>query len=588
MNKYRSVTFTGKLIKLVGILLAVSIFVLGLYFASSIHVKRNIEANLIPIIEELKQTASAESVDINICADPSSYRLPWREDFHVFLTVNLDDLRRLSETEALRILNNGVELGSWENSYDWELTDYAIYTRSVADGVTGQTYPVFVTLSDGTRNYSIAEVLNKNALRSADAYETLRPPKFSKMLTISAIVSVLLLCLLGYLIYLKVRDSIALRNEQRGSGVDEVRRKKPKVQRKFILIVAGSVVAVTILAIAVLSYIVLPTIKYNNAIALKESGEIDAAYAIFDELGSFKDCDAQRNEIDYSRAEKFIADEYYKEAYLLLSQITEHEDSQDLMKQLEQIHPEYLIMLSSPGDIVTLGEYEQDGVVSNGKEPIEWIVLHNGSGDVYLLSKYILDAQQFNEEDKKECSLDDWLKTTFSKTAFENVSSDIITRVGILQNIDIDNYGMTEDQIKAEYTPFALSQNPETGYKSGLMWWVIEDTLMTTNGHISAPVVWEDGSHGSYMCAVTDRCGVRPAIWLFADSDEIPSEPIFDGSRPIQWRPSGPSDKTGVKRSICPWCGGDGKTHDWGTEKHGSGYRCSKCDGDGWLEYEGN
>ena len=588
MSKYRSASFTGKLTKIVGILLAVSIFVLGLYIASSIHVKRGIELNLNPIIEELKQTSGAESIDVNIYAAPNSYRMPWREDFHVFLNVNFDDLRRLSETEALRILNNGVELGSCENSYAWELLDYAIYTRSVTDDVTGQTHPVFVTLSDGTRNYSIAEILYENALREADAYETLRPPKFSRMLLISAIISVLLLCLFCYFVYLKVRDNLALRNEQQGNSVNEVRRDETKTKSKFILIAAVSVVVVTVLVITALPYIVLPTIKYNEAISLKESGKMDDAYAIFDELGSFKDCDIQRNEIDYARANQLIVDESYKEAYLLLSRMTEHEESQDLMKQLEQMHPEYPIMLSSPGDIVTLGEYEQDDVISNGKEPIEWIVLHNDNGDVYLLSKYILEVQQFNEEDKKECSLDDWLKTTFSKTAFENVSSDIITRVGILQNIDIDNYDMTEDQIKAEYTPFALSQDPDNGYYSGLMWWVIEDTLITTNGHISAPVVWENGSHGNYMCHVTERCGVRPAIWLFADPNDLPSEPTFDGSPPVQWRPGNSSNKPEVKRSICPWCGGDGKTHDWGTEMHGSGYRCSKCGGDGWLEYEDN
>ena len=612
MDENKKVAFMPKLTKFIAILLAISSFVLALYIGSSIHVKNSIKSNLQPIIEDLKQDSGAESVDVKIYTEPDSYDLPWMVEFHVFLTANLNDLRRLTDADALKILNNGVELGETEYSYDWDLLDYALYNRTVTDSVTGRTHPVFVTLSDGNLNYSIEEdsLFDVNRLYKKGAYETLQPPMMSQMTSIFLLSTLALLGFLGFLIYKRIQKSLEFKREKEAQiaaakkeeinlGIDTILQKvdediakeesdnKKKNKNKIIGISVASVTAVALVVTLVVTLVVIPTNKYNEAVALRDSGNIDAAYEIFEELGNFKDCEEIRNEIDYSRANDLITENQLKDAYLLLSKISEYGDSAELMKQLEQAYSHLTILLSSPGDIVTLGEYEQDNNTSNGKEPIEWIVLHNEAGDVYLLSKYVLDAQQFNATDVKECSLDDWLKTTFSKTAIESVGDDIITRVGILQEIDIDNYGMTKEQITAEYTKYALAQDPERGYASGLMWWLIEDTLFNGGGHISAPVVWENGSHGNYSCNVTDRCGVRPAVWLFADPDNIPAEPVFDGSAPTQWRPSdGSSGGGGTKRSVCRWCGGDGKTHDWGTEMHGSGYTCGKCGGDGWLEYE--
>lgn len=612
MDENKKVAFMPKLTKFIAILLAISSFVLALYIGSSIHVKNSIKSNLQPIIEDLKQDSGAESVDVKIYTEPDSYDLPWMVEFHVYLTANINDLRRLTDADALKILNNGVELGETEYSYDWDLLDYALYNRTVTDSVTGRTHPVFVTLSDGNLNYSIEEdsLDDVNRLYKKGAYETLQPPMMSQMMLIFLLSTLALLGILGFLIYKRIQKSIEFKREKEAQiaaakkeeinlGIDNILKKvdediakeksdnKNKNKNKIIGISAACVAVVALVVTLVITLFVIPTNKYNEAITLRDSGNIDEAYKVFEELGDFKNCEEIRNEIDYSRANDLITENQLKDAYLLLSKISGYGDSAELMKQLEQAYPHLTILLSSPGDIVTLGEYEQDNNTSNGKEPIEWIVLHNEAGDVYLLSKYVLDAQQFNATDVKDCSLDDWLKTTFSKTAFESVGDDIITRVGILQEIDIDNYGMTKEQITAEYTKYALAQDPERGYASGLMWWLIEDTLFNGGGHISAPVVWENGSHGNYSCNVTDRCGVRPAVWLFADPDNIPAEPIFDGSAPTQWRPSGGSSGGGgTKRSLCSWCGGDGKTHDWGTEMHGSGYTCNKCGGDGWIEYE--
>lgn len=598
-----------KLTKFVAILLAISSFVLALYICSSIHVKNSIKSNLQPIIEDLKQDSGAESVDVKIYTEPESYALPWMVEFHVYLTANINDLRRITDADALKILNNGVELGETEYSYDWDLLDYALYNRTVTDSVTGITHPVFVTLSDGNLNYSIEEnsLFDVNQLYKKGAYETLQPPMMSQTMLIFLLSTLALLGIWGFLVYKRIQKSLDFKREKEAQiaaakkreinlGIDNILQKvdediakeesdnKKKNKNKIIGISAACVAVVALVSALVVTLVVIPTNKYNEAVTLRDSGSIDDAYEIFEELGNFKDCKELRNEIDYFRVDELLTSHSWEEAYLLLSKISGYKDSADIMKQLETDRPYLSILHAKNGDVVTLGEYEQDNNTSNGKEPIEWIVLHNEDGEVYLLSKYILDAQQFNTTNVKECSLDDWLKTTFSKTAFESVSDDIITRVGILQEIDIDNYGMTKEQRIAEYTPYAMSQEPEYwSYDGGYLWWVIEDDLFNGGGDISAPVVLEDGRYGAYACDVIEKCGVRPAVWLFADSNNIPAEPVFDGSAPTQWRPTG----GGTGSNTCSRCGGTGRVNkhfgnSWNTiPGYGYGDVCGGCGGTG-------
>lgn len=50
------------------------------------------------------------------------------------------------------------------------------------------------------------------------------------------------------------------------------------------------------------------------------------------------------------------------------------------------------------GDIVTLGVYEQDSILDNGKEPIEWDVVAEKDGKYLLLSHYVLDSYRYDDE----------------------------------------------------------------------------------------------------------------------------------------------------------------------------------------------
>lgn len=88
------------------------------------------------------------------------------------------------------------------------------------------------------------------------------------------------------------------------------------------------------------------------------------------------------------------------------------------------IKNEYAEMIESAnvGDIITFGEYEQDGDLLNGKEKIEWIVLDKKYGEIFVVSKYILEYLQYSTTRDnlkwQESSLRQWLNCIFLNEAF--------------------------------------------------------------------------------------------------------------------------------------------------------------------------
>ena len=127
------------------------------------------------------------------------------------------------------------------------------------------------------------------------------------------------------------------------------------------------------------------------------------------------------------------------------------------------------IKKASVGDIVFFGSYEQDGITSNGTEPIEWEILSKENGKALLISKYVLDCQPYNTEDVDDvtwetCSLRKWLNSDFLNSAFDKTEKSQIPEVE-LDNTDNPYYGTkggnsTKDRI------FVLSVDEISKYYS--------------------------------------------------------------------------------------------------------------------------
>lgn len=207
------------------------------------------------------------------------------------------------------------------------------------------------------------------------------------------------------------------------------------------------------------------------------------------------------------------------------------------------------------GAVVSFGSYEQDNDLSNGKEPIEWLVLdvQEDRDRVLLLSRQILDTRLFDDSEEvvfwDESSLRTWLNDSFLNEAFsererEKVQlSDLETppdatydtewvpatedRVFLLSIQEVEQYfrlawGSTahfyDNDTKAQPTAYALSKGLKT--KNQRAEWYLRSS--GTYGITSLSIVHENGG----ISAVADLSpvkgklrGVRPAVWVDLDTD---------------------------------------------------------------------
>lgn len=204
----------------------------------------------------------------------------------------------------------------------------------------------------------------------------------------------------------------------------------------------------------------------------------------------------------------------------------------------------YLGRVDQETETYTFGSYEQDGDSSNGKEPIEWLVLDRDGDRALLLSKYALDYQSFmpfyepvtEPYTWESCSLRRWLNGTFLNAAFSAderqrlLTTTVITspgslhrsdgpittedRVFLLSNTEVYAYFASEAATAAEYTAYALSENPWPGNAAtpGPADW----SLRTTDGYDHPDGVYADGRVGEGARAYEGEY-VRPAIWITVD-----------------------------------------------------------------------
>lgn len=614
-------------LKIIIVLLTISIVLLTTYAVSANLTKNSVIDNLKPIISELSAIPGAKNVEVKVCAEPNTYSMPWDLEFHAFLTVKLSHLGQLGEEKALEILNNGVELGKTEYSYDWYDLDYAIYTRSVNDSVFGNTHPVFVTLTDGDKSYTIKKdnLFDENALYMGDTYSILRPSSSHQIISIFTLTTIVFLGVLVFIVCKKVekkreidkaqREEIeaAKKNEttigfnhilgeiDREITHDEAIRRKAK-KKKILLVASAAVVVVALVVLSVINLVVIPTNQYNQAVALRAAGNDAEAYAIFNSLGDFKDAKDICNAYDYIDALAYLDEGHPETAFYILKNMSGYPEAETKATELLKEYPYFSILCAVPGDEVILGTYEQDNNISNGPEGIEWIVLKNENGVVYAVSKYILDAQVYNTHNGDGSTLKGWLKDDFYNVAFFEVQKGFVSKVGLLSRDDLDMYQIANT--KPEWTAYAKAQGPENHYYAGYSWWLDGEYFHGfATVEVEMSVVIESGSYSNNISDITSVNGVRPTIIIDCISNDIDyyAEDYKDiENAGVTTRTQSQVDaevdsilgsdqntNSGTKRTVCSWCGGDGKTHDWGTEMHGSGHTCTKCGGDGWLEYEG-
>ena len=283
----------------------------------------------------------------------------------------------------------------------------------------------------------------------------------------------------------------------------EIRRKeaeKRAKRNKKIAIIVTPIVCAIIIFIIVLNTVIIPNVKYNDAIALMEEGNIVEAYEALIALDGYKDSTDKANSI------------YHK-------------------------YKVEMLKVAKPGDYVFFGKYEQDNDVSNGKEDIEWLVLEVKDGKVLVISKYALDCKEYNryyiDVTWETCTLREWLNNDFYNAAFSADEKAMIPTVTVSEdknpNYSINPGNATRDQVfllsvteankyfssndarQCKATDYAVAKGALVVYSSNCRWWLRSPGYSQD----ASAFVLVDGD-------VYERGGdvygferaVRPALWI--------------------------------------------------------------------------
>ncbi len=192
----------------------------------------------------------------------------------------------------------------------------------------------------------------------------------------------------------------------------------------------------------------------------------------------------------------------------------------------------------SIGGIVQFGAYEQDDVLSNGYEAIDWIVLDRQDGKALLISRYGLCATNgcfitWENSDQRTWLNDDFYNMSFSPAQQQNICT---TTVHTPDNPKTGTPGGndTEDKI------FILSVEEVEKYFSNNTGWKAPATLYMQG--LYAPVIngstpWilrNPGDQSGYAASigsggwlVTDLTAehktMRPAMWVKFESVSTPT-----------------------------------------------------------------
>lgn len=195
-----------------------------------------------------------------------------------------------------------------------------------------------------------------------------------------------------------------------------------------------------------------------------------------------------------------------------------------------------------PGNIITFGTYEQDNNLTNGKEPIEWIVLSNKNGKLFLVSRYVLDYDKWgtvtvNIVWPESNKLRSWMNETFYQDAFSEEEKDYIlkTELEVYElewNANLRDYyeksekpRKTEDYIfplslteihtylenpSADPTDYALAMQEAAGFtpRENGMGWITRSFYDGEKSYVYDS--WDSEWHAGWNTGA----GIRPAMYI--------------------------------------------------------------------------
>lgn len=301
-------------------------------------------------------------------------------------------------------------------------------------------------------------------------------------------------------------------------------KQQSQKRNKLIVITLFSICA-AIGIFLLFTNVIIPNVKYNNAVKLMEAGNYIEAYNAFTAMNGYKDSDDMKTECTYGNAVALMNAGNIVDAYDTFIALNGYKDSAE---KAESIYDQYLtatLKAANVGDIITFGSYEN--------EKIDWYVLEKTEDRVFVISQYFVDVQCYDEEPIRGrqaywdgCSLRTWLNDTFLNEAFTETEKSRIPTVEVKTHegyVWTDKlYLTTEDRVyllsseeAKEYPYEVIADKHPTNRHWSDSWWLRGSAGVDNDKN---PYAWyvKDGT-----CSVTNddgkvnspRC-VRPVLWI--------------------------------------------------------------------------
>lgn len=322
----------------------------------------------------------------------------------------------------------------------------------------------------------------------------------------------------------------------------QVAVEKAKKKAKKIAIIAAPIVCVCIAFVIVLTTVIIPNQKYNEAMDLIDSGDYESAYALLEEIGKNDVIVANK----YDRAIKLINAGDYRAAYTLLDGLS-YRDSEEKIQSMKSQHPQIFLAGADVGDTVTFGTYEQNNNYSDGNESIEWIVIDKQEDKIMVVSKCIIAMQPFNTTNEghiswEKCTLRKWLNNDFLNEAFSDAEKKLISDTTV-SNTEYLARGLsysTTDYLTTDKV-FLLGENERDMLSSvdalkgigtdsvialfgdvanrdssdfKFLWWLRTtwEDAVDCRASVVYGASYDEHEHDTYN--VEENAGVRPAMWI--------------------------------------------------------------------------
>lgn len=183
-----------------------------------------------------------------------------------------------------------------------------------------------------------------------------------------------------------------------------------------------------------------------------------------------------------------------------------------------------------PGHVLVFGQYEQDNNLSNGKEPVEWVVLKVEGARALLISRYALDTRPYDDEWKKvswkDCDMRSWLNSVFYNECFTDSQKQAVLFTSnktnyVNKTVDTQDYVFTLSVSECEKylskpmrmcAPSSYAQSQGAALKDGYCYWWLRDT---TNRKNDANRVEPNGDTLEYGSNTNAQgVAIRPVVWI--------------------------------------------------------------------------